>query len=548
MVKNGETEHLRFQIPAAEPGEMTLRYSSFDKSGRIGESRNTEIFLPVRPSAAWRTTGGVELIPPGESRTLAAGSGGDAAWDAYTRREIGVFASPLAELKEALEWLADYPHGCLEQTVSRIFPLVTAGGVLNRLGSSVATNREEFVESGIRRVVSMIRRNGFSMWPDCDYAPWDDEVSLYAAHFLVEADRSGVAMNQAVVSAMRGFMGAYSVSTNLSAAAYACHNLALAGFPAKDMQLKLFSARESLDLLSRARLARAFALSGDMERANALLENAIAPGSVKEAAFALLALEDSNPGDARIPELVRYLASRRDKSRFAWGTTAENAHALLALAAHYGREKTANGEKASVTVDGSRPLGEGESISSTGGSAMKVANTGKAPAYVTWRTMELPKSAPSEVESSGGLSVTRRYLKPNGEEYDIANARKGDLVVVEIALSSDETREEADLVIEDLVPAAFECSGTLDVMLAGMPNGACEEGGWVMRSDRRDDRVLVFSKRFTLEKGKKACCRYAARIVSTGDYALPGVSVEAMYDPRRRARSRGGRVVVRDRP
>ena len=547
-IKNGDTKVLRFPVAASEPGEMTIRYSAFDMSGKIGEKRNTEISLPVRPSAAWRTTGGVERLLPGESRELAAGSGGDAVWSAFTRREVGVFASPLAELKEALEWLAEYPHGCLEQTVSRVFPLVTAGGVLNRLGSSVATNRKEFVAAGVGRVVSMIRRNGFSMWPDCDYPPWDDEVSLYAAHFLLEAERGGADMNPAVVSAMLGLMGAYATSTNLSAAAYACHNLALAGFPAKDMQLKLFSARESLDLLSRARLARAFALSGDMERANALLESSLHPGSVKEAAFALLALEDSKPGDARAAELARYLASRRDKSRFAWGTTSENAHALLALAAHCGKEIPANDEKASVTVDGSRSLGEGEFFRRAGGGAAKVANTGKTPVYVSWRAMELPKAAPAGAESSGGLSVSRRYLRTSGEEYDIANARKGDLVIVEIALSSDETREEADLVVEDLLPAAFECTLALDGVVFSPSQDEYGEDHWVMRSDRRDDRVLVFSKRFTLEKGKKACFRYAARIVSTGDYALPGVSVEDMYDPRRRARSRGGHVVVRDRP
>ena len=105
---------------------------------------------------------------------------------------------------------------------------------------------------------------------------------------------------------------------------------------------------------------------------------------MKEAAFALLALEDSKPGDARTAELARYLASRRDKSRFAWGTTSENAHALLALAAHYGKEIPANGEKASVTVDGSRSLVEGEFFRRAGGGAAKVANTGKTPVYVSW--------------------------------------------------------------------------------------------------------------------------------------------------------------------
>ena len=100
---------------------------------------------------------------------------------AFSRQVLTVAKSSLGELTAALEWLADYPHGCLEQTSSRIFPLVTAGGILNAVGSRAATNREEYVAAGVRRVESMIRAKDFVMWPDCNYAPWDREVSLYAS-------------------------------------------------------------------------------------------------------------------------------------------------------------------------------------------------------------------------------------------------------------------------------------------------------------------------------------------------------------------------------
>ena len=52
-----------------------------------------------------------------------------------------------------------------------------------------------------------------------------------------------------------------------------------------------------------------------------------------------------------------------------------------------------------------------------------------------------------------------------------------------------------------------------------------------MRGDARDDRMLVFSKRFQLEKGKEAKFRTTAKIVQAGDFVLPGPSVEAMYFP-----------------
>ena len=66
-----------------------------------------------------------------------------------------------------------------------------------------------------------------------------------------------------------------------------------------------------------------------------------------------------------------------------------------------------------------------------------------------------------------------------------------------------------------------------------------------MRSDARDDRMLVFSKKFTLAKGEEATFRYPVRVVSAGDYILPGPSVEAMYHPDLHARRAPSRISVK---
>jgi len=69
---------------------------------------------------------------------------------------------------------------------------------------------------------------------------------------------------------------------------------------------------------------------------------------------------------------------------------------------------------------------------------------------------------------------------------------------------------------------------------------------WEMRREMRDDRMLFFSKRFcdSGEKGRVARAYYAVRVVSTGDFIAPGVSVEAMYDPTVRARTAPRRIRV----
>jgi uncharacterized protein YfaS (alpha-2-macroglobulin family) len=66
-----------------------------------------------------------------------------------------------------------------------------------------------------------------------------------------------------------------------------------------------------------------------------------------------------------------------------------------------------------------------------------------------------------------------------------------------------------------------------------------------MRKDARDDRMLVFSRKFTLEAGKEVHFRYPVRVVSAGEFILPGTSLEGMYNPALKCRRAPGRVVVR---
>jgi uncharacterized protein YfaS (alpha-2-macroglobulin family) len=132
----------------------------------------------------------------------------------------------------------------------------------------------------------------------------------------------------------------------------------------------------------------------------------------------------------------------------------------------------------------------------------------------------------------------RRYLTPEGGEADLSKLSLGEMLIAELALKVDDTRELSDLVLEDLFPACFEpVHGALDAIE--------RKHDWVMRSDARDDRMLVFSKRFTLAKGEEATFRYPVRVVSAGDYILPGPSVEAMYHPDLHARRAPDRISVK---
>ena len=497
---DGEGTVIRRTLTAPKlPGEMKIAYCAkgFD------EVHEETIELPVRPAVPWRETAGVVALKPGEVWNPGPTS-------AFCRVTATLVDSPLAELRSALAWLADYPHGCLEQTTSRIFPLVTAGDILATQSSAAASNRAEYVSAGIARVASMVRERDFVMWPDVNYAPWDREVSLYAAHFLVEAEKNGFAAPAKAKRNVMEFLGRWAHSLCARESAYACHTLALAGVPDRDRMFRLYDNRASLDLLSRARVARAFARIGDRRRAGELLANAETPSSVKEASFLMLALLDLDPFDARIPGLVTYLLSHRDKARLAWGTTEENAHALLALGAYYAHHSPQDGETK----------------------------------FLCWRKLELPDQE-TAVDEQSQLSVERRYLTAEGAPADLTKLARGDLLVVELTVRSTEERNLADLVIEDLFAGALEpVHSPIDASLYPFFHKGMHD--WVLRSDARDDRMIVFSKQFHVDKNGEVKFCYPIRVVSSGSFALPQVAAEAMYMPQLRARTGAGRLVVRD--
>ncbi len=491
-----------------------------------GEKHVRSISLPVRPAAGWVETAGVERLAPGKSFKLGAASPLD-------RVSYSVSKSPLTQLAGALQWLADYPHGCLEQTASRIFPLVTAQGILNSVEGVVISNREDYVKAGVRRVESMVRANDFTMWPDCNCAPWDREYSLYAVHFLIEAKKNGVELNPVAQKQVMRFMQTWARSSNDSVSAYACHNLALAGSPDMDRMLALYDKREKLSQLDRARLLRAFIAANDPKRAATLAASLVAPSSVKEAAFTLLALLEMDPDDKQIPSLVAYLLNNRDAQRFSWGTTSSNAHALLALGAYYSRMGA--GVKASAA--GGAPVAKRLDDGS-----VEFYNPGPGEAFAFWRKLSIPDPA-TITNSSSVLSIERTWRTTDGDIADLGNLTRGEALVCEIAITSSEAREFSDLVIEDLFPGAFEpIHSPIDTSL--YPWVGADDQDWVMRSDARDDRMLVFSKAFSAKVGEKFVFRYPVRVVGAGEFILPACTVEAMYAPELRASTATGRIKI----
>lgn len=477
-VKSKEEELIAAKVAArATPGEMKLDF----KVEGLGEEHETTIFLPVRPAVAWHVEAGVTRLKEGEAFDTPQLSAGE-------KLELKTIDPKVSELNGALEYLASYPYGCLEQTSSKILPLI---------GES---EHEKYVVAGVRRVESMVGWRGFTMWPDVDYKPWDKEVAIFAAHFLFEAERSGIKLNEHKRNfALNEIRTSTYASRATDDAAYANMVLALAYEPNRDSMNSLYNRREELSLFARATLATAFMEIDGWDKAKMLLNIPLSPGSVKEAAFLLAAVLRLDAKDERAHPLASYLTSKRDKARYSWGTTGENALAIFALKKYY--------------------------------RAFPIANEGDK--FIAWRKFSLPEF---DTAFSNTLKIEKRFLGIDDSPYDLSKAEVGDYVVVELSLSTDKAQDFNDLVIEDLFAGAME----------PILNEEEDAESWVMRFDTRDDRKLIFSKKFHLEANQVVRFRYPLRVVSKGEYVVPAAAVEAMYDGAINARSDNRRIVVSD--
>ena len=115
--------------------------------------------------------------------------------------KLVVSNSPLVQFSDELSYLLDYPHGCLEQTVSIAFPQIYYGDLAKTITTKTnfTYDAHSNVQEAIRKIESMQIYNGsLTYWPGSVIENWWS--TAYALHFLTEADKAGYDVNNNTVN------------------------------------------------------------------------------------------------------------------------------------------------------------------------------------------------------------------------------------------------------------------------------------------------------------------------------------------------------------
>jgi uncharacterized protein YfaS (alpha-2-macroglobulin family) len=144
--------------------------------------------------------------------------------------------------------------------------------------------------------------------------------------------------------------------------------------------------------------------------------------------------------------------------------------------------------------------------------------------------------------SAGGLVVERSWLSPQGSPIDPGAVSLGQAFFVRLDLTNASKERVQNLALVDRLPAGVEIESTR-ISAEQMPPWMAEASAWGLdHMNVRDDRIEAFG---ALGPGQKVSLFYAVRAVTAGSFSGPEATLEAMYDPDRRARTDAAYMAIR---
>jgi uncharacterized protein YfaS (alpha-2-macroglobulin family) len=546
---DGTGEKLGFLDLKVKPklGKGHLRFHA--KAGKF-ESRS-EVYIDILSPNPVTTRYQRKMLEPGKRWETTIKPHGIEGTN-HTALEIST--APPIDLDRRLRYLIRYPHGCVEQTTSSVFPQLS----LPKLVKLDKTMREELdrnVEAGIERLRGFqTSEGGFSYWPGRSRA--NDWGSTYAGHFLVEAQKAGYFVPPEMLADWLGYQqrNAQSWVTGSQRSSlgqsYRLFTLALAGKPEMGAMNRL-REQQGLDSVSARMLASAYQLSGLSGAATALMEEKPLQlrdyevegntyGSrLRDRAIALDALVLTGKME-KAKDMADTIAEELASDK--WLSTQSLAYSLMAMTRFIGDDPQAEpyqfnyriGGAKAVSAENNSPYFSDELKGIVlEGSEFSLSNDSGRVLYAAILS-EGAAPAGSERESMNELSLRVNYTDTDGNRLDIARLSQGTDLKVKIQVTNNTRRKLDNLALSHIVPAGWEIHNS---RLTGEGEAPTE----IDYQDIRDDRIYTY---FSLDAGKTKSFTVLLNAAYLGRFYQPAIGVEAMYDANRHARIKGQWVEV----
>ena len=462
---------------------------------------------------------------------------------------------PNMNLDERLHYLIQYPHDCIEQTTSSVFPQLFLAQL-----SNLSESQKKDIQYNITGALNKFRSfqtpsGGMAYWPGMGEP--DLWSSSYALHFILKAEDSGykipaglknnlIQFQKKKAKEWNGYNDKYYY--NDLDQAYRLYTLALSGNAELGLMNRLKEKKTSVAALWR--LAAAYQLAGQTNIAKRLVSSL--PSAVKEYKFNEFTYGSSMRDNAMILETLTLLGERNKgmilMKQIAsnlrsnnWYSTQTTAFSLLAISEFLGKNKAGQNIQATVTINGkSQKVNSNEffvnvDLPENAGNYSVQENSGNVLFCDLVRSgISMSENLPSE---NSNLKMKVSYLNMNNQIINPTKLTQGtDFKCVVTISNPGMSGNYSDLALTQMFPSGWEIINTRvnDQVTSAKNSG-------VNYQDFRDDRVYSY---FDLSAAREISVTILLNATYKGNYYLPAVYCEAMYDHSVYAVQAGKRVSV----
>ncbi|MFB6455450.1 alpha-2-macroglobulin [Chitinophaga sp. Hz27] len=460
---------------------------------------------------------------------------------------LEVSTIPSLNLGKRLQWLIGYPHGCIEQTTSGVFPQLVLNQLMDLKDSQVA-EIDRNVKAGINKLRSFQTSDGgFAYWPG---EPKSDEWGTnYGGHFLVEAQARGYSIPAGLLDGWKKYQKnkANTWAPNTTnfyggdlTQAYRLYLLALAKVPELGAMNRLKEFKY-ISVPAKWRLAAAYKLAGQPEVANSLTQGlgtevkaynqlgGTFGSDLRDKAMILeteAVLGQNNRATALVKEIAANLAQDN-----MWYSTQTTAYALIAIAKYCGVNKGSSKMNFSYTINGAKGTVNSNSfvsqipLTANNAGSITINNNGNNLLYIRVILRGQPEAGQEPVATNNPdiLGMQVQYLTREGHPIDPTKLKQGEDFVASVTIHNPGKRGYYEqMALSQVFPSGWEI---LNTRLMG--NDSVNRSSPATYMDIRDDRVYTY---FNIEENKTRTYNVLLNAAYLGRFYLPATTTEAMYD------------------
>jgi len=287
-INGNASKNVRFAKPGEEIVEFDLQVpqaigiANFTITAKgNGETANQEIEIEIRNPNPFATDVQAVVLEANEQHIFNFDAIGIAGTNTGM---LEVSNIPPIDLGRRMRYLIRYPHGCIEQTTSSVFPQLYVENLLE-LNEQQKENVPTNIKGGINRLKQFQTSDGgFAYWPGSENAStWGTN---YGGHFLLEAQQRGYTVPASLLNRWKSFQqnraknwrrnsnrsNYYYYDYSELTQAYRLYTLALAKSPELGAMNRM-REMDDLSVQAKWRLAAAYALAGKVEVAKELVDN-----------------------------------------------------------------------------------------------------------------------------------------------------------------------------------------------------------------------------------------------------------------------------------